>query len=256
MASRHSRWTRTTMYGVEMDVTEDFLPTKRPLKARGVTETKTHPIRFMWQPLRGSGWPHVGAGETRFINALRNEITETREENTKPIRDGMTLVLDALRCGVSVPYLRKSLPGCSPLTMVDAYEDLQSRIDDCSQAWLKMTSGVSNTEIEELAARCRPLLPVPTQRVVSAMASQRQKVIAEVTTQMQRASVEAQDAERRLLKLKPGFDDEAKGMETGSELYDPTGHCLWGAPYFLPSTPGQLVPTRVAYLLNERIRRR
>lgn len=210
----------------------------------------------LWHLWPGTYVPAMKDEEKSFATYLESVVpAELRTHPPGELRfdrGDVTAVLNALRCGVQANELIELIPGTAPERLWWAYRhlfDLCERGHDEFMALLKYGASAVNVNISIAGTYA----PIPTAKMCAALplhntqsVSEEVASILEATSQSC-AKVEAQLRQAQLLDVAP-----RAVAALGRSLYDPYNPCLWGHPYFLPRRVGELTPTRVRDLLNER----
>lgn len=207
---------------------------------------------FVWHLWPGRHWPASAQEERAFVDDL---AALAGEPARAAARYDITAVLNALRCGVTVPELLTYAPGSDPACLLAAYRDLEGRRVASVNAWYALREDPSYSALTEHGPAAGLLLPAPVKRIVSisgiVSAPTLARVIAQEDADVSRALRSAAQVEADLARRTP--PDEC-GVALGAILHNPIQPGLWGHPYYLPPRVGTLSPLRVADLLGERPR--
>ncbi len=167
-------------------------------------------------------------------------------------RRDVTVLMTALRCGLTLPEIRVQAPGVRPTRLLAAYLELERRRAEAEAAWRAIELDGTPRALEIHSVLAAQLLPaIVTQLAMSVNDTERfQPELAKCIDQVTRTS-------RRVLLLEDrvtqGADDPDRIRELGTLLYDVYGHGAWSLETFLPPRVGTLVPLRLAALLGEDI---
>ena len=211
------------------------------------------PTRAAWSPWAVAARPFVAVEERQFVRALGDTIgfEPGRDPLGEPFaRPDVTLLVNALRCGLSLPRLAAVAPGVQPARMLAAYATLERERSRSAEAWRAIVA--SPDALAECAQPAARLLPVSVARLTE-IASSRPGTLPDAISKLA-AAVDAQAAHVRRIEaaIADHSADEAFAAELGALLYDPFGEAVANRPDFLPDRVGLLNPARVAALLGER----
>lgn len=165
-------------------------------------------------------------------------------------RRDVTVLMTALRCGLTLPEIRVQAPGVRPARILAAYIELERRRAEAEAAWRTVELDGTPSGFRLHANLASHLLPaIVTQLSIYLDDAERfSQELAKVVDQIARTS-------RRVLLLEDrvaqGADDPERIRELGTLLYDVYGHGAWSLETFLPPRVGTLVPLRLAALLGE-----
>jgi hypothetical protein len=165
-------------------------------------------------------------------------------------RRDVTVLMTALRCGLSLPEIRVQAPGVRPARMLAAYLELERRRSEAEAAWRHLEATAAPAALESHGVLAAQLLPAIITQLVQYVgdADRFALEIGRVADQVARTS-------RRVLLLEDrvaqGADDPDRIRELGTLLYDVYGHGAWSLESFLPPRVGAIVPLRLAALLGE-----
>lgn len=245
----------------------------RPVVAGSSSPTRRAP-RPQWSPWPIVSRPATTADEQRFVRALteagaRGDLDALSEFG----RTDVTLLLNALRCGLTVRQLTQLAPGMDATRLLAAYVGLDAARLRSVNGWRAITgaaevrpdvapdarTAATLAALGNHAAEAAKLLPTKVVRLV-ALAKERPSDVADaahraaVEVSVQAAHVQRIEAaiERATLDYPPGSQADEWAAELGALLYDPFGDAVANRPDFLPERVGLLNPTRVAALLGER----
>lgn len=206
------------------------------------------PPAFTWQALAGQGWPATARQEREFVAALRRAAAGPGV----PSRPDTTVVLNALRCGVTFDQLLDVLPSVDPDNLLASYTLLDDRIAECTRHWRELVADPTPFGASAHAATAALLVPVPVQRIRSCLhpepASRTARTVAIVTAEISRVTDKAHAISDRLDPLPPGTN---AGVRLGQTLHDVTAPGVWAHPYFMPSRVGELSTIRARDLRGD-----
>lgn len=205
---------------------------------------------FIWQPWARLRWPATAAHELAFVDALTTLAGAPDDTNVR--RDDVTLLLDALRCGLDLDELTVAAPGCDPRRLLTAYHLLERERVEAAAAWTAIVQNPTVAMFEEMSPAASRLLPVPVSRVSLGLVDDDERELAELIeleqTLVRAVAVRSLEVEREI----DGASSETDTAQLGLLLYDPVNGSLWDHSHFLPPRVGALSPTRTADLLGER----
>lgn len=240
----------------------------RPPGAEPGRATRPH-----WSPWPTVSRPATTAEEQRFVRALTEAVRGDLDALAEFTRPDVTLLLNALRCGLTVSQLATMAPGMDPTRLLAAYVGLDAARVRAANAWRAITGAADHRRATETdgrttatltalaahAGEAAKLLPTKVVRLVT-IARERPADVADaahraaVEVSVQAAHVQRIEAaiERVALDYPAGPYADEWSSELGALLYDPFGDAVANRPDFLPERVGLLNPTRVAALLGER----
>ena len=167
-------------------------------------------------------------------------------------RRDVTVLMTALRCGLTLPEIRVQAPGVRPARVLAAYLELERRRTEAEAAWRAVEADGTRRGFDLHGTLAAQLLPaIVTQLSMYVDDAERFDLeLAKASDQIARTS-------RRVLLLEDrvaqGADEPDRIRELGTLLYDVYGHGAWSLETFLPPRVGALVPLRLAALLGEDI---
>ena len=167
-------------------------------------------------------------------------------------RRDVTVLMTALRCGLTLPEIRVQAPGVRPARVLAAYLELERRRTEAEAAWRAIEAEGTRSGFDVHGILAAQLLPaIVTQLSMYVDDAERFSLeLAKAVDQIARTS-------RRVLLLEDrvaqGADEPDRIRELGTLLYDVYGHGAWSLETYLPPRVGTLVPLRLAALLGEDI---
>ena len=169
-----------------------------------------------------------------------------------PDRDSVSALLVLLRCGTPVEDALRLVPGLTPDRMLAAYDHLESARAVSVDAWRRIASEPSAHALLEHAEPASRLLPLATHlslaRGMAARSEEARRVVAEIAAEVDRVQSLVCGIETSLASTRPG---DARGVDVGSQLYNPLDPGLYSNPFYLPDRVASLSPIRVRDLLGE-----
>ena len=172
-------------------------------------------------------------------------------------RTDVTLLLNALRCGVTVQALAGLAPGMRPERLLAAYVALDAAMQRAASAWRSIENAAGAgaeafvPALAQHAVEAAKLFPVQVVRL-SKVARQRATDLPAIMHRMTvEVSVQAALARRLEVAIERLGDDEW-AADLGALLYDAHGEAVANRADFLPERVGLLSSARVAALLGER----
>lgn len=202
----------------------------------------------IWHPWASRMWPSTTTEEQIFVTQLHrlNDGTPDRYE-----RRDVTALVTALRSGLTTDELFERASSLRPARLLAAHIDLEVRRTDAENAWRAIVDDPTPSTIDCFGARAAALVPVVISHLSSAMLRHPRalaRVVAEADAQIARTTHSVAVLEEQLdLCMLPSD----RRVEIGALLYDRRGEGAWALGTFLASRVGQLVPLRVAALLDE-----
>ncbi len=201
-------------------------------------------------PWIGRQFACSAAEETAFVDEL--EILSGHDEVNEFERRDVTVLVTALRCGLTPSELTSQAPGVRPARLLAAHRELETRRMLSEHAWRTISLDRSLLAFETFAACAAELLPA----VISHLAAYRhdaaryEAALVDATEQVQRTGRRVHVLEQRVAE---SADDPVRARELGTLLYDIYGQGAWSLPSYLPTRVGTLVPLRVGALLGDDI---
>lgn len=185
---------------------------------------------------------------------LVRELTELvgDDEVTDFERRDVTVLITALRCGLSLPEVRAQAPGITPARLLAGHRELERRRAHAEAAWHALEADPTLDGLRRHGGAAAKLLPAVLTQLM-AFVDDEERLGLEIA----RASDQIERTSRRVLLLEDrvagSTDDPDRARELGTLLYDVYGHGAWSLETFLPPRVGTLVPLRLAALLGEDI---
>lgn len=199
-------------------------------------------------PWTGRQTPCSATEESAFVEEL--EVLSGDADVERFERRDVTVLMTALRCGLTPHDLLAQAPGVAPSRLLAAYHELESRRLVAEHAWTMLTLDPSLLALEAFGARAGELLPA----VISQLASCRhdehrlRAAIEDAAEQVTRTGRRVLMLEQRVAE---SVHDPAVARELGTLLYDVYGQGAWNLPTYLPPRVGTLVPLRLGALLGD-----
>jgi hypothetical protein len=213
----------------------------RPAKAK-------RPPTEVANPWRGRQSPCTAAEEHQLVCDLEDmadgEVVDEFE------RRDVTVLITALRCGLTADELFEQAPGARPHRLLAAHRELDGRRLLAEHAWRAITVDATAETFATFAGCAAELLPA----VISHLGTYRHDAIrlghaiADAAEQVNRTNRRVLVLERRLAE---SASDPERARELGTLLYDVYGQGAWSLPTFLPPRVGALVPLRLGALLGD-----
>lgn len=201
-------------------------------------------------PWTGRQAPLSADEERTFVDHLLDLIGTDGDVEFE--RRDVTVLITALRTGLSVPQVRAQAPGVDPGRLLSAYREIDRRRSFAERAWAALTRDGTTDGIARYGELAAQLLPaVVTRLAAHAVDEERFEVeLRKAADQVARTSRRVKLLEDRVVD---SADDPDRARELGTLLYDVYGHGAWSLETFLPPRVGALVPLRLAALLGEDI---
>ncbi len=201
-------------------------------------------------PWAGRQSPCTAAEELLFVEEL--EVLSGDHEVDEFERRDVTVLITALRCGLSPDQLLAQAPGVRPHRLLAAHRELEGRRLLAEHAWRTISVDPTPLTFETFAPCAAELLPAIMSQVAPCLNDQVRlhATIEDATDQVSRTTRRVAMLEQRLGEA---VSEPDKARELGTLLYDVYGQGAWSLPTFLPPRVGSLVPLRVGALLGDDI---
>ncbi len=201
-------------------------------------------------PWRGRQSPCTAAEELLFVEEL--EVLSGDHEVDEFERRDVTVLITALRCGLSPDQLLAQAPGVRPHRLLAAHRELEGRRLLAEHAWRTISVDPTPLTFETFAPCAAELLPAIMSQVAPCLNDQVRlhAAIEDATDQVSRTTRRVAMLEQRLGEA---VSEPDRARELGTLLYDVYGQGAWSLPTFLPPRVGSLVPLRVGALLGDDI---
>jgi hypothetical protein len=213
----------------------------RPAKAK-------RPHIEVANPWRGRQSPCTAAEEHQLVCELEDRSYGEAVDEFE--RRDVTVLITALRCGLTAEELFDQAPGARPHRLLAAHRELDGRRLLAEHAWRAISVDASPETFATFASCAAELLPA----VISHLGTYRHDpirlshAIADAAEQVNRTNRRVLVLERRLAE---SASDPERARELGTLLYDVYGQGAWSLPTFLPPRVGALVPLRRGALLGD-----
>lgn len=224
--------------------------TARPRPVAGHTDPQPRRLTEVCSPWAGRQSPLSAEEEHAFVEDLLDLIGA--EVDVEFERRDVTVLITALRTGLSVPQVRAQAPGVEPTRLLSAYREVDRRRSFAERAWVALEQDGSTDGVMRYGELAGQLLPAVITRLAAHLGDEdRFRVeLAKAADQVARTSRRVKLLEDRVVA---SADDPERARELGTLLYDVYGHGAWSLETFLPPRVGTLVPLRLAALLGEDI---
>lgn len=204
--------------------------------------------RQLRSPWSGHGIPATATAERRFVDELRHLVGD---RSTTHQRLELTVLMTALRSGVSLAELLGQAPGIDPRRLLAAYRAVEERRSLAEHAWDAIAADPRPETFDLFRISATPLLPV----LLSSLAEMR--VDAERFVDDLSAAIDAvASTTARVLALEACLDEDLdvnRQRELGAVLHDIGGNCAWNVPTYLPVRVGTLMPVRLDALIGNSV---
>ena len=216
-----------------------------PKHAKRSLHTVTVEVASPWA---GRQSPCTATEELAFVEEL--EVLSGDHDVDEFERRDVTVLITALRCGLSPDQLLTQAPGVRPHRLLAAHRELEGRRLLSEHAWRTISVDPSILTFETFAPCAAELLPAVMSQVAPCLNDhvRLRAAIEDATDQVSRTTRRVGLLEDR---LGASGSDPDKGRELGTLLYDVYGQGAWSLPTFLPPRVGSLVPLRVGALLGD-----
>jgi hypothetical protein len=190
------------------------------------------------------------AEEISFVEEL--EMMSGFEDVEEFERRDVTVLLTALRCGLTPSELVSQAPGVRPARLLAAHRELETRRMLAEHAWRTIAVDKSLLAFQTFAPCAAELMPAVISHLSAFRhdATKYSAAIEDASEQVTRTTRRVQVLEQRVAE---SAGDLGRARELGTLLYDIYGQGAWSLPSFLPTRVGTLVPLRVASLLGDDI---
>jgi hypothetical protein len=241
---------------VAQEITEDLManttiesPVRQSTNGR-TRPTAPEPPFEVPGPWTGRQYPASALEESIFVDQL--ELLSGYNDVDEFERRDVTVLLTALRCGLTPEQLLEQAPGVKPARLLAAHRELETRRMLSEHAWQTITVDGTVLAFETFAPCAAELLPA----VISHLQTYRSdrgrftEALEDATDQVVRATRRVRVLEKRVAEAQ---SDLARARQLGTLLYDIYGQGAWSLPTYMPSRVGALVPLRAAALLGDDI---
>ncbi|MFN8024599.1 MAG: hypothetical protein U0Q03_23930 [Acidimicrobiales bacterium] len=201
-------------------------------------------------PWSGRQVPSTAAEEQAFVDELEVQCGDHDVDEFE--RRDVTVLLTALRCGLTPDELFAQAPGVKPWRILAAHRELEGRRLLAEHAWRTIAVDPTPLAMETFAPAAAELLPAVISQLVPVLHDEHRlrAAIEDAADQVSRTSRRVLMLERRLGEA---ADDVDSAREIGTLLYDVYGNGAWSLPTYLPARVGTLVPLRIGALLGDDI---
>jgi hypothetical protein len=201
-------------------------------------------------PWSGRQSPCSAAEELAFVEEL--EVLSGQHDVDEFERRDVTVLITALRCGLTPAELLAQAPGVRPHRLLAAHRELEGRRLISEHAWRTISVDPTPLTFETFAPSAADLLPALVSQLVSVMHDEHRlrAAVEDAADQVSRTGRRVLMLERRAAEA-AGDPDRAR--EIGTLLYDVSGQGAWSLPTYLPTRVGTLVPLRLGALLGDDI---
>lgn len=199
----------------------------------------------LWFAWPGRGWPSSSSEEETFVADLRASAPSSDLPDVD--RDDLTLLLTALRSGISVARLRRFAPGIRPDKLLASYETLDRCRQEATDAWERICALPTPQTLQEEGARAEQILPSVVRRLhgVTHDPGRLAKQVRHEQAQVQLVRDLAWAVESKLEVR------EGPRRALGRQLLNPVDPAWWDHAQYLPRRVTDLTPNRVRHLLCE-----
>ncbi len=216
-------------------------------RAAPVRATRNVPVEVA-SPWTGRQSPCSSAEELAFVEEL--EVLSGEHDVDRFERRDVTVLITALRCGLTPHDLLAQAPGVQPHRLLAAHREIEGRRLIAEHAWHTIALDPSPLTFETFAPTAAQLLPAVMSQLTSCRHDEHRlrAGIEDAAEQVTRTARRVGMLERRVAEsaIEP---DVAR--ELGTLLYDVYGQGAWSLPTYLPTRVGTLVPLRLGALLGD-----
>jgi len=212
------------------------------------------PVRRLWAPWAGRGWPATGREEIVLVAALRAEGGEpTIADRPERERAAATSLLNALRAGMDVTAVRRAAPGLRPPDLVAAWDRLDTALGVATAAWVSIAAHPTTATLAAHATNAAQIAPAVVGRAHMAAHRHGDEGVAVAVMAVGRVATRLDAIALAIEAVVDAGDDADAASVThrrqlGRALYDPHQPGLWANPSFIPGRVGTLTAARVARL--------
>lgn len=199
-------------------------------------------------PWRGRQTPCTAHEEHALVQELEDMCGDAEVDEFE--RRDVTVLITALRGGLTARELMDQAPGARAPRLLAAHRELDGRRLLAEHAWRTIAIDPTLDTFTTFAPCAAELLPA----VISHLSAYHHdpvrlaQAIGDAAEQVNRTTRRVLVLERRLTE---SVSDLERARELGTLLYDVYGQGAWSLPTFLPPRVGTLVPLRLASLLGD-----
>lgn len=199
-------------------------------------------------PWRGRQTPCTADEEHTLVSELELLCGDGTVDEFE--RRDVTVLITALRGGLTLDELLAQAPGARPHRLLAAHRELDGRRLLSEHAWRTIAIDPLPQTFATFAPCAAELLPA----VISHLSGYQHDAlrladaIGDAAEQVNRTTRRVLVLERRLVE---SARDAERARELGTLLYDVYGNGAWSLPTFLPPRVGTLVPLRLGALLGD-----
>jgi hypothetical protein len=204
--------------------------------------------RQLQSPWTGPGVPATAEDERRFIDELR-ELAGGRSTDYRRLE--LTVMMTALRSGLTVEQLLDQAPGIDPRRLFAAFRSVEERRSLAEHAWDAIAGDPSPETFDLFRISAAPLLPVLISNLAIARRDEERFECA-----VEAAVVAVAETGERVLALENRLADDrdvTRRLELSAVLYDVGGQCAWNLATYLPVRVGTLMPVRLDALIGDAV---
>jgi hypothetical protein len=219
--------------------------TQRPAISKAVKKPLSIEVANPW---RGRQTPCTAEEEQLLVHDLEVLCGEGSVDEFE--RRDVTVLITALRGGLTLDQLLTQAPGARPHRLLAAHRELDGRRLLSEHAWRTIAIDPIPETFATFAPCAAELLPA----VISHLSGYQHdavrlaEAIGDAAEQVNRTTRRVLVLERRLVE---SARDPERARELGTLLYDVYGNGAWSLPTFLPPRVGTLVPLRLGALLGD-----
>lgn len=225
-------------------------PGARRSPVAGPSPQQAKRLAEICSPWQGRQSPASAAEEIAFVEDLLDLLGG--EVDVEFERRDVTVLVTALRSGLSVPQVRSQAPGIDPSRLLSAYREVDRRRSFAERAWAALEQDGTTDGVMRFGELASQLLPAVITRLAAFLGDEERfrLELAKASDQVARTTRRVKLLEER---VEASADEPERARELGTLLYDVYGHGAWSLETYLPPRVGTLVPLRLAALLGEDI---
>ena len=219
--------------------------TARPAITKAIKKPLSIEVANPW---RGRQTPSTAEEEHDLVSDLEVLCGDGAVDEFE--RRDVTVLITALRGGLTLYELLAQAPGARPHRLLAAHRELDGRRLLAEHAWRTIAIDPIPETFATFAPCAAELLPAVISHLSGYQhhAARLAHAIGDAAEQVNRTTRRVLVLERRLAE---SVRNPERARELGTLLYDVYGNGAWSLPTFLPPRVGTLVPLRLGALLGD-----